>query len=539
MSETGKWNLYWLCAGFLLCGVLRALLYGRDFSTGFSLLWCGLMVVAWGVSVRHRVTDRSLRRLLMGIAAMQALHIALQLFRFDPFNHLSGASLAVDRRLWYAFYVPMTAIPVLCVWAALLVNRPRPLSRLFWLLPAAAALLIVGVLTNDLHFAFVSFPSGFMLDDGREAIGWLHYAVNVFIYGTYIAALLIMVKKSLACSGQRYRWLPVIPLLAGILYGALYPLRIGHRLFGFRVWNIGEMLVFCLLGALESCIQTGLIPANTDYEKLFPLAGLSAAIVDSGGETRYASGPISYPFPEQASLRIERQLVPGGRVEWAVDISRLTALNEALEETARKLEARNAYLSQEAEIKAEKSELETRNAIYDHITRVVRPQLDRINALLDDADLPFEEKMRPITVMSAYIKRRSNMELTAENGLLPLNELFLAALETADVLRQCGVSAAASGGGGVRYPSELIIDAYEQIESVIENCFPTLSSLMISLQGNGDALTVRLMLVSETLTVPAQEPDAANRGFTRALSVTKDGKDVLLLYTYRPGGERA
>ena len=115
----------------------------------------------------------------------------------------------------------------------------------------------------------------------------------------------------------------------------------------------------------------------------------------------------------------------------------------------------------------------------------------------------------------------------------------MAAMETAQVLRQCGVNAASSGGGDKLFPSELIISAYEQIEGVIEDCFPTLSDLMISLHGDGKTLTVRLMLVTETLNLPLQEDVQSGRSFSRAMSVTRDGNDALLLLTYTAGGESA
>ena len=78
MPETGKKYLYWLWAAFFLCGALHLLLYRKDFCYGFMQLYSGLIVMAWGISVCQRVTDRHLRRLLSLIAACLVAQLVLQ-----------------------------------------------------------------------------------------------------------------------------------------------------------------------------------------------------------------------------------------------------------------------------------------------------------------------------------------------------------------------------------------------------------------------------------------------------------------------------
>ncbi len=534
MPESGKRNLSWMCFGWLLCGALHLLLYSVDFFNGFAQFCCGVYTILWGISIHKRVTDRRLRLLLMGIAGCLMLYLTLQVLRYNLIRFFPVA----DRYLWYAFYVPMTAMPVLCCFVALYVNRPQEEKHSPWhgLLAAAGALLALGVLTNDLHFFFKSFPEGISSDASARS-GWLYYGISIYTYGIYIFSFLLLLHKSRAYRGQCFRWLPMVPLAVGILYFLLFPLDIGHQLFGKRVWNIGEMLVFCITAALEACIQAGMIPANTDYDKLFPLADLSAVIVDGQGQLRYASGVDAYPFQEEKGIQIMRQPISGGQIAWQVNLSPLLELNDALAETAQMLEARNAYLAEEARIQAEKTELETRNAIYDRITRLVRPQLDKINALLDQMDIPLEKKMRPITLMSTYIKRRSNMEFLEKDGFLPLDELHMAILESTESLRLCGIQAVCVSQARGDFPASIVMAAYEQIESVIEDCFDTLTGLVISLDMEKGRLSVRMLLTAEALTLPTPQPIYTGKDFVPSMTVTKDGQDVILLFTYQAGGE--
>ena len=535
MRKAENWIPYWPFAVWLLSGVLHLMLYRVEFTYGFSQLFYGTITLLWGISIRKRVTDLRLQRLLIAVTAFLLLYIVLQEARYSFFVD----SMLAERYLWYSFYIPLTFLPLLCFCVALCVYRPKEqkLPAFYGWIAAIGVLLALGVITNDFHFSFKSFPNGVMMDLGHEQNGWLYYGISAFIYGLFILSFAIMLWKSRRYKGKHFRWLPIAHLAVGVVYFLVYPLNISGLLFGKRLWNIGETLTFCLIGALEACIQGGLIPANTDYEKLFSLAQLSAAILDQQGTLRHVSGREMKPLQANDSIRIMRHPIFGGQLEWAVDLSDLQRLNRELEETAQKLEARNAYLTEESRVKAEKTELETRNAIYDRITRIVRPQIDRINALLDQPEEAFHEKMRMITVMSAYIKRRSNMELLAKNDLLPLDELTMAVMETADTLRLCGIEAASAAKVQGTMPAGLVMAAYEQIERVIEDSFSSLSGLMVSIKTERNTLTVRMLLTAKTVTLSASSIPSPAPGCTQTQTVTKDGQDLLLLFTFSAGGE--
>ena len=86
MRRSYAWNAATIAAAFLLYAVLRVLLYGRDFMDLFSQLFCGTVIVVWGLSVRERVTSRRIQRLLLGLTAFLLLFLLMQTvnFRFQP-----------------------------------------------------------------------------------------------------------------------------------------------------------------------------------------------------------------------------------------------------------------------------------------------------------------------------------------------------------------------------------------------------------------------------------------------------------------------
>lgn len=243
LAKAAKRNIVLFSAAFFLCGVLRVLFYQTDFAFCFSQIFCCVLTLFWAITVRKRVTDDRLRSLMLWIAVSLLLHFVLQILRYDVFDN----NITAQRYLWYAMYVPMTAQPLLCYFLAVYIHRPqdKPLPRSYYLFIVIGALLVLGFLTNDLHFLAKSFPTGVLDDNGQEKNGWLFYLINIFIYGLYALAFAIILKKNRRFVARKYRWVAALPFLIGATYFLLYPLDIGHRLFETRLWQMGEMLGFC------------------------------------------------------------------------------------------------------------------------------------------------------------------------------------------------------------------------------------------------------------------------------------------------------
>ena len=94
-------------AAFLLCGVLHVVLYRTDFTLCFAQLYCGALTVAWASTVQRRVTNRKLRRLMLGVAVSLVMNFVLQVARYQLFTGQTD----MQRYLWYGMYLPTMFSP--------------------------------------------------------------------------------------------------------------------------------------------------------------------------------------------------------------------------------------------------------------------------------------------------------------------------------------------------------------------------------------------------------------------------------------------
>ena len=536
MTNTGKRSVMIIFLAFLTCGVLHVVLFSGDFMDLFSQLFTGVAVVTWGVFVQKRVTDRRILCLLRIMIFFFLLYLMMQTVNY----RFAQDQPAVCRYAWYGYYVSMMAFAVLNYFISLFCYADTKKIRLAeYALPAAGCLLASSIMFNDLHSFAFRFTTNERLPGSPKSYGILYYLYDAVFGALFLTALITVIRKYRLVQ-KKSRWflliLPVVVMFAlYILDTAGLPLSLG----GKKMWQMGEIFCFCLMAYLELLIGCGMIPANVGYETLFALSDISASILDRQEEVRYASRGMQYPFRRDEDPLVLRYPISGGTAAWAVDIAPLHLLNRSLEETVKKIEARNAYLSTEAKILQEKAEAETRNRIYDRITQIVRPQLDQISVLLEEKERPFDDRLRDISVCCAYIKRRSNMELLAENNRLSSDELTLAISESLSYVMLKGIPAALTSSGTGLYPAGMIITAYDMAERVIEDCLDTLTFLAVHAQMQKGQITVRMMVTAEEFRMPRGGSPDPGCGFTADVTASKNGRDMILAFTFREGGGNA
>ena len=184
-----------------------------------SLIYIGLMT--WrGVSLWQRIVQTQVRRYLAATAALCVFWLSIRTVKFF---------FAAIRYLWYGYYVPMLFIPLLCVLVALSLGRPENYRLPKWtnLLYLPTALLLLQVLTNDLHQLVFVFPT--------DAAAWLDtdhgYGVGNFIVMGWIAlgmvtAIITMLLKCRIPHTKITLGLPFVPVALAALYSVLYISRI-------------------------------------------------------------------------------------------------------------------------------------------------------------------------------------------------------------------------------------------------------------------------------------------------------------------------
>ena len=135
-----------------------------------NLIYIGL-AMAWGFSISHRILHRNVRRWLLLGCAMAVLWLFLRAVKYRFFT-----DHAITRHLWYCYYVPQILAPLFSLFAALQLGRREgdALSHKWYLLFIPAALLIGGILTNDLHqMTFRAAPDAATLE-ADYTHGWVY-----------------------------------------------------------------------------------------------------------------------------------------------------------------------------------------------------------------------------------------------------------------------------------------------------------------------------------------------------------------------------
>ena len=533
LSGSLKRNMIMFTVTFLICSFLNIIFEDFGF-TECSRLYCGVLVLLWALSIQARVVDVRLRNLLLWIAAQILLCSLLQIFR----NQFFCDSPVMQRYLWYIHYAPMMAIALLCFYLAIFIYRPmeKPIPAVLCLPGLAGILLTLGVVTNDVHFFAFQFSNREIASFGESNRAWLIYVFMTFLLLVVFAACFVILKKHQRYCTRKHCLLPLIPIFVEVIYVVLYVLDLGPRIGGVRLWDYGEIFCICTITFLETCIQTGMIPANKDYDKLFSASSYPAAILDHAGKVVYQTSGAEYPFPTSEDIQIKRHPISGGRIEWAVDVKYIKALTQQLTEATQQLETRNTYLAEENRIKREKAELETRNRLYDRISKIVHTQLSEIDDLLNDTELPLDTKLPKISVLKAYIKRRSNMELLAVSGPLPVGELTAAITETLEYVKLCGTITATSSFGTGAYPSSLIITVYERFWTVLEKSMDALSHINVSVRAEKNELILRILLKTENFSYESDNLYQISKDFSSKGSITKEGQDINVSFTFVKGG---
>ncbi|MCR5725950.1 MAG: hypothetical protein K6G24_00640, partial [Lachnospiraceae bacterium] len=78
-----------------------------------------IIIVGWGMSVRLRIIQADIRKLLCISAGFMLGLFMLRICRFSYFSDIDFFSV----HLWYAYYIPMTAVPAFAFLAAIRIGE--------------------------------------------------------------------------------------------------------------------------------------------------------------------------------------------------------------------------------------------------------------------------------------------------------------------------------------------------------------------------------------------------------------------------------
>lgn len=505
------------------------------------------LFAVWGILLVRRIIQVQLRRYMIGIACSMAFWFLLRTLKyyFIPAETLPDAV----RVTWYAYYISMLILPTLSLLAAVSLGKPEqyrtpfPL-RLLWI---PTALLVLTVLTNDLHQTVFSFPAEFPVwTDKHYNYGIMYWVVMVWIAVSMLLAFGIILRKCRIPRSKIFLWLPLIPFLLMFIYAILY--ITAHSVIAPFA---GDMIAAnCVLIALifESCIQCGLIPSNSHYTELFMASTVGVQITDRNLRVCYTAEnvkPVQKQILEQAKseavilddgIRLCAEPISGGYVYWQEDISALLAVLDELSGTKEELKTYGGLLEEENKQKRRRKKLDEQKRLFEMVQEGIKPHITLLTSItkaLEAADTESDAKraMGKLAVIGAYLKRRSNLIMLAEkSGQIPAEELHLCLMESISNLRPYGVNCALRFDLSEELPFHTAGTLFDFYEAVIELSLDTLTDMTAFAAGSAAGLHFTMILYCNTdMTVLSEK-------FANA-SVTNEGGVWYCTLTIAEGGE--
>lgn len=449
---------------------------------------------AWSYSLWNRIVQTQVRRYLLAISALMVLWILLRSIKFSIENTDAA------RRLWYFYYFPMLFIPMLSAFVSLSLGKGEDFRLPRWtkILYLPTLLLLLLVLTNDLHQQVFSFPSGVLSDQEYRYEGGYFFVMG---WEALCAgfALLSMVKNCRIPRSRRIRWLPLVPLALSLAYAYAYAKEV------YWVWVLaGDMTVSqCLIFAsiFECCIQCGLIQSNLGYDELFEATSLPVQITDHAFHSKYVSVAMQRALP-QSELRqmqqdtvhlgddtlLKRHKLRRGWVFWKEDISALNQIRKELELTRDELRDTGDVLTAENAQRARWLKLIEENRLYDMMEAQTARQIAMLRELLTELQKTEDSGrarhlLGQVIIIGTYIKRRSNLIFVGEQrGAISVQELLLCLNESSENISVYGADCKAIVKGEGLLTVEQATQVYDLFEAVVETELESLRALLISIE---------------------------------------------------------
>jgi len=453
------------------------------------MIYLGILI-SWGISVYDRIVNRTIRQYLIVLVGLMILWMLMRTLRLTVFYYV----FPIGQWCWYAYYISMILIPQLCLFAAKYIGKPEEyrLPKKWRLMYIPSTILIVGILTNDLHQLAFRFHLGYEAGWNDYQRTYFYYAAVIWIFSCIALMITEIVKRCRIPGPKKMIWLPIAMLGVGVSYTVLY--LIDSDIFGFI--EMTAALCFTVVAIWESSIKTGLVQSNTHYDELLKYSGLGVAVVDNDHTVHYRSEdalPLtagqmkaaeSAPLMLEDGIRVSGSKIRGGYTLWQEDLSELLDNLEELKELRTELEGANAVSMQNYRTDKQIRTLAEKNRLHDTLHKQTARQIDRLNewlTMLIETDDPARKRelLRRIVVVGAYLKRRNNLILVNEQeGTVKEEELDLSIKEIMKNLQLAGINCAGSVNLGRALPADVAMALLDFYEYVVENAFDGLRLLL-------------------------------------------------------------
>ncbi len=501
---------------------------GSDATVGYMVLF-GPITALWGLSIHLRCPDATIRRYLLAIAGLIAFWMLIVLIKYCIRDELAISIL------WYCFYIPMCAIPTLCLACALRAaavdgTRAGRLTRAMAATMSAALVLLV--LTNNNHHLVFQFS----FDDPSWQADY-HYALGYYLLATWCGALLALFFGTLFLAARRQLRSALVPLGVLVGIGAIYSVLYALRHIITLASNISLLYSVLAIAALELALDLGLLPSYAWYVDAFKDLPFDLKLLNTKDGIEFATA-VAKPLQPAAVAMLENPAkgdedawtfrtsaipgilfktypVRGGRALLAEDVSSIDERRAALEAKRERLRRSNSLLSQRRKVQRELWRLQSERELFGEIEASLQSKTQRIKEILDalpsaddaDAAAKRREMLIEVKLLVAYCKRKGALVL-AEKKDPDFNRerLQLVFNETASDLRSIGVDCAAFVQTSAVLPARVVSVLYDCLYDFATAAYAAQdAALMLFVQEEPHAVLLRAAIAASD----AQGPQMA------------------------------
>ncbi|PKD32267.1 histidine kinase N-terminal 7TM domain-containing protein [Ruminococcus bromii] len=420
-----------------------------NYMENFDVIIFSGLIIGWGVSVSYRIVQKNIRICLVISATLMLLWMALRAIKYNSPADIN----TYGRYLWYSYYIAMVFLPLMMFFATLNIGKPENTNNRKYLLIIPAAVLVLLVMTNDLHQLAFVFEPDFHNWNKQYSYGPVYYVIVVWIFILVLSSIVLSINQCRISATRKKLWIPIVIILVAIIYTVWNNLNHGYS--GLRIYNVPEVFCFASIALWESLIQIGLVPSNTGYGNFFNASNLNALIFDNEGNMKYRSKNAANVSKNvvlkngnsvviDENIILKKHNIKGGKAVWTEDISAINRINRELSEIKEQISEYNVILKSEAELKKRRAAVTEQNKLYDNITEFIRPQLCDLENILKNIENnsgDISVNYARACVVNVYIKRISNLFIMAKSRkMLNAFELENSIRELAEYISVYGIS---------------------------------------------------------------------------------------------------
>ena len=188
------------------------------------------------------------------------------------------------------YYIPLIYIPLISYFISDCIgvrSRESRVRKKKWMFGVAAGLFLM-VFTNNFHEFVFKFEGG--INEKKYTYGIGYYMVLAWAVILFLLSLYDIISKYMYTKKPYHIFLMLTPLLIILIYCILAVC--GLRLVLRNFITLPNIFCLCIIWFWETCLQTGLIRSNYNYDRIFEKASVSAEITDERGRIYYRAGNV-------------------------------------------------------------------------------------------------------------------------------------------------------------------------------------------------------------------------------------------------------